>query len=252
MYGRNTLRVRLYQKAIIMLLSSPLVFYLVAILCEYDYIKRIWTYPCILKTGVAILCEYDYIKRGELFQLLMNMLEVAILCEYDYIKSRSTTRAKLAKNKSQYSASTIISKAPRTADAYQRQKTRSQYSASTIISKGGYSMPTHVLDTQIVAILCEYDYIKRAVRGFSKSGNARVAILCEYDYIKSLTGCSNYQQSSYEESRNTLRVRLYQKCTSGNPCPARAPRAISKARPKISDAKGQSAYFTNCAHLYLT
>ena len=53
-------------------------------------------------------------------------------------------------------------------------------------------------------------------------------------------------------SRNTLRVRLYQKCTSGNPCQTGAPRAKSRARVKISDAKVQSEDFTDCTHVYFT
>jgi len=46
-------------------------------------------------------------------------------------------------------------------------------------------------------------------------------------------------------------VRLYQKGTSGNLCLARAPRAKSRARVKISDAKVQSEDFTDYAHLHL-
>ena len=103
----------------------------------------------------------------------------------------------------------------------------SQYSASTIISNP-------------------------AIRSLGVWNYYVVAILCEYDYIKSGSKMTYEREFKEKKSRNTLRVRLYQISTSGNPCLARAPKAKSKAHAKISDAKGQSAYFTNCAHLYLT
>ena len=87
--SRNTLRVRLYQKEYGKVdLSERL--NLVAILCEYDYIKRLFLQkvPVLVLTQVAILCEYDYIKSLQYRQpLWLHSWQVAILCEYDYIKS---------------------------------------------------------------------------------------------------------------------------------------------------------------------
>ena len=89
--SRNTLRVRLYQKLMIPC-KHGVSLYCVAILCEYDYIKRL--------SKKKEYCMWEFAK-------------VAILCEYDYIKRCSTIRkiSLLKSSLSQYSASTIISKA---------------------------------------------------------------------------------------------------------------------------------------------
>ena len=54
----------------------------------------------------------------------------------------------------------------------------------------------------------------------------------------------------YNISRNTLRVRLYQIPTSGNPCLARAPKAKTGADAIFCYAKGQSAVLTEGSHLH--
>ena len=114
----------------------------------------------ILIWAVAILCEYDYIKSLRMPRALRGKESVvAILCEYDYIKRMPLKRnTKAGYEKSQYSASTIISKGtwlgPRRSATGGRNTLRvrlyqknnlyhnrrrfmrqSQYSASTIISK---------------------------------------------------------------------------------------------------------------------
>ena len=175
----------------------------VAILCEYDYIQSIsaspfrWDSFCL----VAILCEYDYIQRwADTNNIPIAFSFVAILCEYDYIQ-RVTPVSKETDGpiKSQYSASTIISK-------------------ELAISSCTRRRPI------LVAILCEYDYIQRT----------------------NMVGGTTTTMAG----RNTLRVRLYPKGTSGNPCLARAPRAKTGADRSFCYAKGQSAVFTEGSHLY--
>ena len=134
---------------------------LVAILCEYDYIKssclRSWS--CAEFLRVAILCEYDYIKS--VISILMNVIlfvEVAILCEYDYIKSVIETRE------------------------------------TTVF---------------LVAILCEYDYIKSLVAA------AFVLVSSFGSQYSASTIISNRRKEdgtivAERWGRNTLRVRLYQ------------------------------------------
>ena len=61
---------------------------------------------------------------------------------------------------SQYSASTIISKVRKDGLGICKVIDKSQYSASTIISKVFVGV-LFILSSQKVAILCEYDYIKR-------------------------------------------------------------------------------------------
>ncbi len=141
----------------------------VAILNEYDYIKSSLKNRRINSERlVAILNEYDYIKSwlrpGDRVEIFSN---VAILNEYDYIKRKKQADKFRALTKSQYSTSTIISKALKIIEAnlsigqcrntqrvrlYQkRQPTgnmkivlggQSQYSTSTIISKafGSHSL----------------------------------------------------------------------------------------------------------------
>ena len=64
-----------------------------------------------------------------------------------------------------------------------KNRMKSQYSASTIISKG-LQQSSLFLPFPEVAILCEYDYIKRKVLDMAITVTREVAILCEYDYIK--------------------------------------------------------------------
>ena len=87
---------------------------------------------------------------------------------------------------SQYSASTIISKAGKGPRLSSESLLKSQYSASTIISKVKGQLYTLLESLIHVAILCEYDYIKRCRTHCKRNGKSmKVAILCEYDYIKS-------------------------------------------------------------------
>ena len=222
--GRNTLRVRLYQKkgekkAGTILAKSR------NTLRVRLYQKRLWALPPCgdMVHCVAILCECDYIKRC--FQYMSTKHKSS---------RRNTLRVRL----------------------YQKSL-RSGAQEKALKS---------------VAILCECDYIKRKHnQQWALQTNGRNTLrvrLYQKRYAPSWSGClvcrntlrvRLYQKSLSTHllrhmdfaSRNTLRVRLYQKGTSGNLCLARAPRAISKAYPKISDAKGQSGDFTDYAHLHL-
>ncbi len=113
---------------------------------------------------VAILCEYDYIKR----------MVSSLVLSGSFSKGRNTLRVRLYQKFDAEKANDFFSLLH-----------RSQYSASTIISK--------------VPKVCSGDWC----------GEYKVAILCEYDYIKRKTVGGAGEK--VERSRNTLRVRLYQK-----------------------------------------
>ncbi len=140
--------------------------------------------------------------------------------------------------RSQYSTSTIISKAAQqyrwagTCDCGRNtQRVRlyqkiiryiwykwwkeSQYSTSTIISKDRRDCRCCRHDYhEFVAILNEYDYIKSiSVWHGTRISERKVAILNEYDYIKSIDRWGPW--SGKCAGRNTQRVRLYQKADSG-------------------------------------
>ena len=127
----------------------------------------------------------------------------------------------------------------------------SQYSTSTIISKVAcwryFLASSEVSQCSMSTIISE---VFRIVR-LNNKNISPIAILNEYDYIRnSQERATGYCRSMLD--RNTQRVRLYQKSTSGKPCLAKAPSAKSKAHAKISDVKGQSADCTDSVHLYLT
>ena len=187
--SRNTLRVRLYQKSLGDQ-SLPEPSHKVAILCEYDYIKR-------MKAN-HVQQVHDSLSQYSASTIISKVTRVvgfitpvsawvAILCEYDYIKSKELRQHRIQPQ----------------SECRNTLRVRLYQKLSLMSLNRG--------DTY-VAILCEYDYIKSTLTTQRLSDvSANVAILCEYDYIKSAP--FHIPGRMPGQGRNTLRVRLYQKFT---------------------------------------